>query len=153
MGKKGQALRAAKAQKTISFTWQELEEHDAKVRREFLSLGEKQLDKINIQKQKEIMEELDADWERKAKIFCTGDKREDTEAIFRNLMFLSAQILIEDFGWVVPKRQLKTSKILRFVSAMNERINDISRDDSKDLLLCNEIFTDKYGIEFLTVEE
>ena len=92
MGKKGDALRAAKAQRaTYTFTAAQLEEHDRQVRMRTL---ERKKDELRAY----AREVLDRDFEERQKLL-TGDTTTVTLNVFSMLISISCKVLVEHFGW------------------------------------------------------
>lgn len=153
MGKSGAALREQKAQKGFTITREWLEEHDKQVRRNYVDQCLKTLEKEKDEYQKKVWAEVDKEWKEREKLFMTQDRAHDLANIIQMVAYIAAEVLIEDFGWIVPKRQLSTSKILRFANAFGDRLSAIGLDEKMDIRKTNEQFTKKYGIEFLTLED
>lgn len=153
MGKNGELLRAKKAQAIITFTREQLEEHDKLVKKAWFDQCVKHLEKEKQEYEKKVQQQVEEEWASREKLFMTGDRAMDIAAVMQLMAYMAAEVLIEDFKWIVPKRQDPRSRILRFADRYAERISNIVLNEKMDIRETNRRFTKKYGIEFLQLEE
>ena len=92
MGKKGDLLRAQKAQsRTYTFTQAQLDEHDRQVRMATLDRKKEELKAY-------ARDVLDKDFEERNKLLC-GNVEDVTLNVFSMLISISCKVLVEHFGW------------------------------------------------------
>ena len=146
MGKKGEALRAAKLQNTrYTFTREQLEERDRTVEKAYKERYEDRLRAMFKAEQERVDAEIAAEWKRREEIF--GD-RGGNDSIF-NLMALTIavpiEVLIDEFDWrPLPPEEHKVhprSRLARFVIRCEEILNAIAEDETKDIrTYCEEVW-------------
>ena len=158
MGKKGDLLRAAKAQNTVyTFTREQLEEHDNFVRRQFKDRVRedvaKKVEADTEARKKEIDEYLRQEWKKREEIF--NGINEGGDGFFNILSLLlatSSRILIEKFHWKdIPKDGVfdKRNKTARFADYLVDEINKITQDENADIRRYVEETYQLYGIKFI----
>lgn len=156
MGKKGDLLRALKAQqKTYTFTHEQLQEHDRVVIRDALVKAEKELmkkaqaeyDAKNEELQKFIADE----WETREKIFMENHPNENVISLMSLLLATSCRVLIEHFHWKpIPKDGLydRRNRTMRFADYVVDELDKITQDENADIRkYCAETY-DLYGVKF-----
>lgn len=156
MGKKGDMLRAMKAQqKTYIFTHEQLQEHDRVVIRDALIKAEKELmkkaqaeyDAKNEELQKFIADE----WETREKIFMENHPNENVISLMSLLLATSCRVLIERFHWKpIPKDGLydRRNRTMRFADYVVDELDKITQDENADIRkYCAETY-DLYGVKF-----
>ena len=160
MGKKGDLLRAMKAQqKTYTFTHEQLQEHDRVVIRDALVKAEKELmkkaqaeyDAKNEELQKFIADE----WETREKIFMESHPNDNVISIMGLLMATSSRVLIEKFGWKpIPKdgKYDRRNRTMRYADCLVDELQRIMNDENADIRrYCEETY-DLYGVKFEVIE-
>lgn len=157
MGKKGEALRAAKLKNTVyTFTREQLEERDRAVEAAYKERYEDRLRAMFKAEQERIDAEIAAEWKRREEIF--GD-RGGNDSVY-NLMALTIavpiEVLIDEFGWrPLPPEGHKvhpSSRLARFVIRCEEILNEIAEDEKKDIrTYCDEVWK-RTGVRLNTVE-
>jgi len=160
MGKKGDLLRAMKAQQTTyTFTKAQLMEHDRVVIRDALMKAEKELmkkaqaeyDAKNEELQKFIADE----WETREKIFMENHPNENVISLMSLLLATSCRVLIERFGWKpIPKDGIydRRNRTMRFADCVVDEIGKITQDENADIRkYCAETY-DLYGVKFEVTE-
>lgn len=127
MGKKGDALRAAKAQRaTYTFTAAQLEAHDKEVRMRTL---ERKKDELKAY----AREVLDKDFEERTKLL-TGDATDVTLNVFSMLISISCKVLVEHFGWKpIWKHSTSRNRLSRFVLAVQQETEALLNDELLDI--------------------
>ena len=156
MGKKGDPLRAMKAQqKTYTFTHEQLQEHDRVVIRDALVKAEKELmkkaqaeyDAKNEELQKFIADE----WETREKIFMENHPNENVISLMSLLLATSCRVLIEHFHWKpIPKDGIydRRNRTMRFADYVVDELDKITQDENADIRrYCAETY-DLYGVKF-----
>ena len=160
MGKKGDLLRALKAaQKSYTFTHEQLKEHDRVVALEALKRAEKELEKkaqaAYEAKNKEIDEYITKEWEARKKIFMDEHPNDSLINIMSLLMATSCRVLIEKFHWrPIPKdgQYDHRNRTVRFSDYLTDEVMAITQDDNLDIRrYCDETY-EKYGIRFDVIE-
>lgn len=127
MGKKGDALRAAKAQRaTYTFTAAQLEAHDKEVRMRTL---ERKKDELKAY----AREVLDRDFEERTKLL-TGDATDVTLNVFSMLISISCKVLVEHFGWKpIWRHSTSRNRLSRFVLAVQQETEALLNDELLDI--------------------
>ncbi len=127
MGKKGDALRAAKAQRaTYTFTAAQLEAHDKEVRMRTLERKKDELEAY-------AREVLDRDFEERQKLL-TGDATDVTLNVFSMLISISCKVLVEHFGWKpIWKHSTSRNRLSRFVLAVQQETEALLNDELLDI--------------------
>ena len=127
MGKKGDLLRAQKAQtRTYTFTAAQLEEHDRQVR--MMTLKRKQ-DELKAY----ARDVLDKDFEERQKLL-TGDATDVTLNVFSMLISISCKVLVEQFGWKpIWKHSTMRNRLARFVVAVQQETEQLVNDELLDI--------------------
>ena len=156
MGKKGDLLRAMKAQqKTYTFNHEQLQEHDRVVIRDALMKAEKELmkkaqaeyDAKNEELQKFIADER----ETREKIFMENHPNENVISLMSLLLATSCRVLIEHFHWKpIPKDGLydRRNRTMRFADYVVDELDKITQDENADIRrYCAETY-DLYGVKF-----
>lgn len=155
MGKKGDALRAAKAQSaTYTFTRAQLEEHDRKVKeayKERVRAECKEELKARIeQHQRDIDRHIDEEWKKREALFAAEDGTNLSE-LLSLLLCVSSRILIEKFRWKpIPKEGVcdMRNHTVRFSQYFANEISDICTDQNKDIrIYCDETY-ELYGVKY-----
>ena len=133
MGKKGDALRAAKMQKTVyQFTREQLFQHDKQVA-------------------KDALEKYHSHVEHEIGDFFCEESNKNIERTFRFILAMSCKILIEEFKW--PKlpegrKEHPHSRVVRFANGVAKEINECNVGNPEDVdNYCEEVHR-KYGIKF-----
>ena len=127
MGKKGDLLRAAKAQKSsYTFTRAQLEEHDRQVSR--MAIERKQADLIA-----QAKDVLEKDFEEREKVL-TGSVEDVTARVFGMLISISCKVLVAEFGWKpIWKHSTSRNRLSRFVVAVKEEVEMLINDERLDI--------------------
>ena len=154
MGKKGDALRAAKAQRaTYTFTAAQLEAHDKEVRMRTL---ERKKDELKAY----AREVLDKDFEERQKLL-TGDATDVTInvfsmtiKVFSMLISISCKVLVEHFGWKpIWKHSTSRNRLSRFVLAVQQETEALLNDELLDIRSYAKQAYDVTGVMFEAGEE
>ena len=127
MGKKGDLLRAQKAQRTTyTFTREQLEEHDRQVR--MAAIERKREDLKNYAR-----DILDADFAERQKLL-EGSATDVTFNVFSMLISISCRVLVEKFGWKpIWKHSTKRNRLARFVLAVQNEAERLVNDELLDI--------------------
>lgn len=127
MGKKGDALRAARAQKaTYTFTAAQLEAHDKEVRMRTL---ERKKDELKAY----AREILEKDFDEREKLLI-GDATDVTINVFSMLISISCKVLVEHFGWKpIWKHSTSRNRLSRFVLAVQQETEELLNDEMLDI--------------------
>ena len=154
MGKRGKALREAKASKTTYvFTREQLEHHDKLVcdnfRDRIMEDCEKKLQKKAEMTQKNIDAYLEEEWKKREALMKTeGDNLNEMLSL---LLSISSRILIEKFHWKpIPKDEKYDGRnnTAKFAKYYAEEVNLICSDEMKDIRkYCEETF-DLYVVRY-----
>lgn len=140
MGRKGDALRAAKKQQaTYTFTAAQLSEHD------------RQVSDFAVQRRKdEINEDVRKEWESRAREFASADMNENFMNAVAYMFAIPCRVLIEQFGWKpVRYANCPQTKTERLAVAMIEELNRITESEKKDIRTYARETFDKYGLKFV----
>lgn len=154
MGKRGQALREAKAHSaSYTFTRAQLEEHDRKVQEAYKERVrvdcEERLRMQAEEYRKEIDKHIDEEWEKREALI---HEENGISELLSLLLCVSARILIEDFGWKPIRKVDHRNKTVRFAEKFADTITDICTDETKDIrTYCDETY-ELYGVTFREVD-
>lgn len=160
MGKKGDALRAAKRQQTMyHFTREQLAAHDQFVREEFRERCTKDIEEKLYAKMEPIFEEKKAelekaildDWDERKRLFASEVPENNFLEFICCMMSVSIRVLIEKFHWKpVPKDGFYDRRlaIVRFSDYVKAEIDMISADEMQDIRKYNEETFNLYGVKF-----
>lgn len=159
MGKKGAALRAAKAQSTTyTFTKEQLEEHDRHVldtyRERVIGKVVKRAEEYDEVRKKELNEYIEEEWKKREELF-----RNNHDGLMNTLSLLaccSSRVLIEKFHWKpIPKdgNYDRRNQTVRFADCLVQEINKICEDENADIRrYCEETY-ELYGVKFTAEED
>lgn len=160
MGKKGDLLRALKAaQKTYTFTHEQLREHDRVVALEALKRAEvelkKKVDAEYEAKNAEIQQFITDEWKSREEIFMESHPNDNVISIMGLLMATSSRVLIEKFGWKpIPKdgKYDRRNRTMRYADCLVDELQRIMNDENADIRrYCEETY-DLYGVKFEVIE-
>lgn len=127
MGKKGDLLRAQKAQRaTYTFTAQQLEEHDRQVRMSAIERKKQELKDY-------AYGVIEQDFNERQKLL-TGSAEDVTLNVFSMLISISCVVLVRDFGWKpIWKHTTSRNRLARFVTAVQEEAERLVNDELLDI--------------------
>ena len=160
MGKKGDLLRALKAaQKTYTFTHEQLKEHDRVVAIDALKRAEvelkKKVDAEYEAKNAEIQQFITDEWKSREEIFMESHPNDNVISIMGLLMATSSRVLIEKFGWKpIPKdgKYDRRNRTMRYADFLVDELQRIMNDENADIRrYCEETY-DLYGVKFEVIE-
>ena len=159
MGKKGDLLRALKAQKTYTFTHEQLKEHDRVVAIDALKRAEvelkKKVDAEYEAKNAEIQQLITDEWKSREEIFMESHPNDNVISIMGLLMATSSRVLIEKFGWKpIPKdgKYDRRNRTMRYADCLVDELQRIMNDENADIRrYCEETY-DLYGVKFEVIE-
>lgn len=140
MGRKGDALRAAKKQAAVyTFTAAQLLEHDRQV-----------ADQAVERRKDEINEDVRKEWQQRAEEFATQDMNENFMNAVAYMFAIPCRVLIEHFGWKpIRYANCPQTKTERLAVAMIEELNRIVEDEKKDIRTYARETFDMYGLKFV----
>lgn len=160
MGKKGDLLRALKAaQKSYTFTHEQLKEHDRVVAIDALKRAEvelkKKVDAEYEAKNAEIQQFITDEWKSREEIFMESHPNDNVISIMGLLMATSSRVLIEKFGWKpIPKdgKYDRRNRTMRYADCLVDELQRIMNDENADIRrYCEETY-DLYGVKFEVIE-
>ena len=155
MGKKGDLLRQMKAAKqsqqmvpvgrdmggkAIMVPKYVLDQHDHEVREQYRMKCEVEVKAQWDQKREEVNQMIDEEWK----------KRDNNENILHLLALLSniwLEVLVEDFGF--PRYVGRRNKTQRAAESFMTRMNDIAKDENKDIRTHAEEVYENVGFSFI----
>ncbi len=155
MGKKGDALRAAKAKTTVySFTREQLDDRDRALLVTYRARVKKETDEYIASERRRIWKMVEEDWDERTRILCEGEE-DGTHGLFTAISLLEsvcARILVEHFGWapVGGKRRSDRFRLNRFCNLLVDEINGIMSTETGDIRRYNEEVYELYGVKFIT---
>lgn len=147
MGKKGDLLRAQKAQRaTYTFTAAQLEEHDRQVRA--AAIKRKKLDL-----EEYAHKVIEKDFNERQKLL-EGSTEDVTLNVFSMLISISCRVLVERFGWKpIWKHSTKRNRLARFVVAVQEEAERLVNDELLDIRKYTAEAWDITGVRLEATEE
>ena len=152
MGKKGDLLRAQKAQRvTYTFTAEQLRQHDEAVvseyRKTIMDRVRADAAELDRQRMAEFTRRSEELWAEREKRFKTGYLQGDTMAMASSMMPVAIKILVEEFRWT-PVRNGHRTRLQRFAEGVIEEMNRIGHDENLDIMRYADEVEDKYGVCF-----
>lgn len=149
MGKKGEALRAAKAKQTVyTFTREQLDARDRQLLVTYRTRVKKETDAYIAGEKKRIWEEIEKEWAERERLFHDNDGTGGILTVVGLLEAVSCRILIEHFGWPPIRRVTRRSRTIRFCDLMVDEVNRIMQDVNVDIRRYNREVYEKYEIRF-----
>lgn len=153
MGRKGDLLRAAKAQaSTYTFTRAQLEAHDEAVKAEYrktiMQRVKAEAEEIDRQRNERFREKAEAMWAERRAEFQTGSELGDMQTAVAWMLSVSVRVLVERFGWV-PVRNERKVRLRRFADAVLEELEKV-QDEMQDIVWYARETERLYGVRFLT---
>lgn len=156
MGKKGDLLRAQKANSTVyTFTRAQLAQHDEHVINAHMERirerAKEYTDKIWDERTQENLAEVNREWDKRMAEFKSGDSEDDFYNLLSYMLCISSRVLIERFGWKpIPKDGMydRRNRTMRFADAIVDELNKISEDELMDICRYNEETYELYGVKF-----
>ena len=147
MGRKGDALRAAKKQKTVyRLTGEQLEQRDKAV----IEAYKRDLDgRMKDAADRYVREYFD----RIGAEFTTGNERDDADLMLTYLLSVSVRVLIERFGWKPIKYNCRPTRTERFINYVIDEVTAIREDDTKDIRDYAREVEQLYGVRVRMEEE
>lgn len=153
MGKKGRALREAKAANvTYTFTQAQLLEHDIAVRmaykKDIMNRVKADADEMDRKRTDEFNAKIHELWDERERKFKTGYLQGDALAMACAMLNITVAVLVEDFRWV-PVRNGHRTRLQRFCEGVTERMNKIASDEREDIIRYAESVEKRYGVTFM----
>lgn len=158
MGKKGEALRAAKLANTrYTFTREQLEERDRAVEKAYRERYEERLRAAFKAEKERCDAEIAAEWKRREEIFGNRGGNDSVYNLMALTIAVPIEVLISEFSWKpLPQEGHKVhprSRLARFVVRCEEILNEIAEDENKDIRAYCEDVWQRTGVRLNTVEE
>lgn len=134
MGKKGDALRAAKAESAkYTFTAKQLEDHDRTVRKLYGEKMRSEWEKKIAEELEKAMETVEEDFKEREKML-TGNAEDVTLNVFSMLISISCKVLVRDFGWPpIYKHSTGRQRLARFITAVQQEVETILNREDVDI--------------------
>ena len=164
MGKNGAALRAAKDNRIIQFTKEQLRQHDQLVRESFreqvlddaLQTARARMDE-ELKRQEEILTKtIDEEWEERKRLFASENPVDIFFEFRYCLLTISVRVLIEKFGWKYQTAEGRTAdrrlNIVKFSDAVTSEIERIAGNEMLDIRHYADEVYELYGLRFGTEE-
>lgn len=148
MGKKGEALRAAKAQTYITMTKEQMQAHDRELLARYRETVGRELERRARELDDQMQDHVREEWRIREELFG-GTHRDNLMTILQILLAVPTRILIEHFGWPSLDRGYNAHyRTARFADLLVDEINAITSDEMKDIrTYCDEVY-DLYGIRY-----
>ena len=164
MGRSGAALRAAKDNRVITFTKEQLRQHDQLVRESFrdqvlddaLKTARARMDE-ELKRQEEILTKtIDEEWEERKRLFASENPVDNFFEFMSCLLTISVRVLIEKFGWAYQTSDGRTAdrrlNIVKFSDAVTAEIERIAGNEMLDIRHYADEVYELYGLRFGTEE-
>lgn len=146
MGKKGDALRAQKAQASrYTLTRAEIDAIRHQAVQDYIAKFRENLKKEFDAEKARIDEEVRAEWKRREEIFSDHGGPESMFTLMSMTLAVPIAVLLDEFGWrPLPDEKHKVhprSRLGRFVLGCEERLNEIAEDEKQDIgRFCEEVW-------------
>ena len=152
MGKKGEALRAAKqAQSCYTFTREQLLAHDRAVVDDYKKRFDDRLREAFKAEEERVNAEIQAEWRKRADLF-SGTGMDNIYTLLSMTLAVPIEVLIDEFGWrPLPAEDKKVhprSRLARFVIRCQEILDDIATDEKKDIRTYCQHVWERSGVRF-----
>lgn len=153
MGKKGDLLRAMKAQQTTyTFTKAQLMEHDKKVKHDILMRAK---DDLEAEARRQADAYVQREWGEREKLFVQNHPMDNVMTMMSLLLAVSSRVLIERFHWKpIPKDgdYDRRNRTVQFADYIVDELDKITRDVDADIRrYCEETY-DLYGVKYTFVD-
>ena len=151
MGKKGAAMRAAKAQSVIrTFTEEQLRDRDQALLIKYRKQAKKEMDEYMASEKKRMWALIEEEWARRVNLLAANDGTPGGfHTVLNLLLSTSCRVLIEHFGWPSLARTAnRRYRTTRFCELLVEEINKITSDEYMDIRSYNDDTLRMYGIKF-----
>ena len=152
MGKNGNALRAAKLQKTtftITRGW--LEAHDKEVIQNYKKIVYDEAQKWLDSEIEKVQKNIDEEWKQREKDFGGADSSDRFLSTLGYMLSATCTVLVRDFGWTpLPKDKNPDPrmKLVRLCTAIAKEVEMICDDEEIDIRrYCADAY-EKYGVKF-----
>ena len=147
MGRKGDALRAAKKQKAVyRLTGEQLEQRDKAVIEAYKCDLDGRMKDAADRYVREYFDRIGAE-------FMTGNERDDADLMLTYLLSVSVRVLIERFGWKPIKYNCRPTRTERFINYVIDEVTAIREDDTKDIRDYAREVEQLYGVRVRMEEE
>lgn len=147
MGRKGDALRAAKKQKTVyHLTGEQLEQRDKAVIEAYKRDLDGRMKDAADRYVREYFDKIGAE-------FTTGNERDDIDLMLTYLLSVSVRVLIERFGWKPIKYNCRPTRTECFINYVIDEVTAIREDDTKDIRDYAREVEQLYGVRVRMEEE
>lgn len=152
MGRKGDALRAAKKQAARYsiggkiVTNAELLQRDQAVIAAYRKDLEARMDQTASQYVRNYFDKIGAE-------FTTGNERDDIDLMLTYLLSVSVRVLIERFGWKPIKYNCRPTRTECFINYVIDEVTAIREDDTKDIRDYAREVEQLYGVRVRMEEE
>lgn len=152
MGKKGDALRAAKMKNTIyTFTREQLAAHDKAVKEAYKDTCMNKVNKYLEEEKRAIDAEIEKEWKKREEDFGGPDSQDRFLNTLAYMLSVCSQILVRDFGWTpLPKDQNPhpQMKLVRFGTAVAKEVEKICDNEETDIrTYCDQVY-ETCGVKF-----
>lgn len=152
MGKKGDALRAAKMRNTVyTFTREQLEAHDKAVKEAYKDVCMEKVNKYLAEEKQAINAEIEKEWRKREEDFGGPDSQDRFLNTLSYMLSVCSQILVRDFKWTpLPKdhKPHPKMKLVRFGNAVAQEVDKICDDDKIDIRnYCDQVY-ETCGVKF-----
>lgn len=146
MGKKGDALRAAKAARvTRTFTEEQLRARDQQIIKDYMERHELLLQKERDDKERERIEHFTE--------HATELWQDNALTLISYFYAMACRVLVEEFGWPVPHSNRQNLRLIRYGEALANEIERVTHTEKKALKDYAEETKELYGIEFIPNKE
>lgn len=152
MGKNGDALRAAKRQKTVySFTREQLEARDRAVIAKYKDTCMEKVNKYLADEKRAIDAEIEKEWKKREEDFGGADSQERFLNTLAYMLSVCSQVLVRDFKWMPLPKDKKPDprmKLVRFGTAVAKEVEQICDDEDIDIRrYCEQVY-ESCGVKF-----
>lgn len=157
-------MRAAKDNRLITMTKEQLRQHDQLVREEYrdwvvqdaLTTARARMEAELAEQEKLLSKQIDDEWNERARLFASENPVDNFYEYMSCLLCVSVRVLIEKFGWAYQTKNGKTGdrrlNITRFSDAVTAEIIKISEDEMLDIRHYADEVYKLYGLRFGTDE-
>ena len=152
MGKKGDALRAAKMRNTVyTFTREQLEAHDKAVKEAYKDVCMNKVNKYLAEEKQAINAEIEKEWRQREEDFGGPNSQDRFFNMLSYMLSVCCQVLVRDFKWKplpIDKTPYPYMKLIRFSKSVTAEVEKICNTENADIRNYSDEVYKSCGVKF-----